>query len=43
MSNLAIKVEHLSKIYRLGEINNGTLKNHRIDQLLDSIIDFIGI
>jgi len=25
MSNLAIKVEHLSKIYRLGEINNGTL------------------
>jgi len=25
MSNLAIKVEHLSKMYRLGEINNGTL------------------
>jgi lipopolysaccharide transport system ATP-binding protein len=25
MSNLVIKVEHLSKMYRLGEINNGTL------------------
>ena len=25
MSNLAIKVEHLSKMYRLGEINNGSL------------------
>jgi lipopolysaccharide transport system ATP-binding protein len=25
MSNLAIKIEHLSKMYRLGEINNGTL------------------
>ncbi|WP_461246668.1 ABC transporter ATP-binding protein [Treponema sp. R6D11] len=25
MSNTAIKVEHLSKMYRLGEINNGTL------------------
>jgi lipopolysaccharide transport system ATP-binding protein len=25
MSNLAIKVEHLSKMYKLGEINNGTL------------------
>jgi len=25
MSNIAIKVEHLSKMYRLGEINNGTL------------------
>jgi lipopolysaccharide transport system ATP-binding protein len=25
MSNLAIKTEHLSKMYRLGEINNGTL------------------
>jgi len=25
MSNLAVKAEHLSKMYRLGEINNGTL------------------
>jgi lipopolysaccharide transport system ATP-binding protein len=25
MSNTAIKIEHLSKMYRLGEINNGTL------------------
>jgi len=25
MPNLAIKIEHLSKMYRLGEINNGTL------------------
>jgi lipopolysaccharide transport system ATP-binding protein len=25
MSNLAIKIEHLSKMYKLGEINNGTL------------------
>ncbi|MDR2049523.1 MAG: ABC transporter ATP-binding protein, partial [Treponema sp.] len=25
MSDIAIKVEHLSKMYRLGVINNGTL------------------
>ena len=25
MSGIAVKVEHLSKMYRLGVINNGTL------------------